>query len=323
MHETGVKILEAAVGIRSNRGDLLPCFPQEVCVESLLTDFHKVERLPSGESVDGTITVLDEAGAASGRVQGSHAFFKGPFAALEREAADRRYTLWGNQGFLYRFALALLEKEHRIHSLHACGLLDPEEKILYLVTGGAGAGKTVFLLRGLQKGMKLFSTETVHFRIESGSVTWFMGSLVDNVRVGTLARDFPGFPPGLRVSDRPGAWLEKTAVDLSAYRAGREVLENPGAVHVLFPRVERGFPGTEIVPVTDGRETAKRLFDNISQKIAETFLLCGRLPVPGLDRASLARRRLRAVEELTGGGSIVRAASVITNPKDCWKGILE
>ena len=113
------------------------------------------------------------------KFSGEKARFKGPFLKLTQEASDLRFSLWGNQGFLYRYALYLLEKKHRIYNFHACALFHEKKDQMFVVIGGAGSGKTVYLLSGLIKGLKLFSTETVHFRIEKNAVTWFLGSLVE------------------------------------------------------------------------------------------------------------------------------------------------
>ncbi len=54
-------------------------------------------------------------------IEGNKWFFEGPFLDLARKASDRRFTFWGNQGFLYRLTLACLERNHNVYSFHACG----------------------------------------------------------------------------------------------------------------------------------------------------------------------------------------------------------
>ena len=191
MYQTAVKILEATIGIRSNREELLPILPSGVEVESLLTDFLRVEQISYAEGLDGYISVEDAEGDLAYEFQDNGVIFKGPFSRLQKEASDPRHTLWGNQGFLYRYSLYLLEKKHNIYNFHACALYQEDRDALFVIIGGAGSGKTVYLLSGLEKGLKLFSTETDHFQIEGGDIIWHMGSVVDNVRYGTLKHDFP------------------------------------------------------------------------------------------------------------------------------------
>ena len=173
------------------------------------------------------------------RISGTRALWEGPLSALSRRASDLRFSLWGNLGFLFRFTLFLLEKKHRIFNLHAGALYEPSRHRLFVIVGGAGSGKTVYLLSGLERGLSLFSTETVHFRHEGRSVRWFMGSLVDNVRTGTLRRHFPRFLPADAGVPPGDDWSKKRAIDLSSFRNPEESLVDPALV-LLFPRVEEG-----------------------------------------------------------------------------------
>ncbi len=320
--KTAVRILNATIGISSNRKGLLPSSLSEIKVESLLTDFQRIEKIPYTHGLDGYISVQEEDAAPSYRVENDVVIFRGPFSHLVRRASDARYTLWGNQGFLYRLTLYLLEKRHKIFNLHSCALYDEKRDILYVIIGGAGSGKTVYLLSGLERGFKLFSTETVHFRLKAGQLTWHMGSLVDNVRFGTLIHDFPGYLRGKKLPPRHKIWQKKMALDLSAYSINKETLQNPREVYILFPHIERGVEKTICMPLKDRRRASKNLFDNISQKLAETILLYDRLAVAGLDDAELAQHRLEAVHRLLDHPSIVQTASVLSNPEDCWSPIL-
>ncbi|MFW6124330.1 MAG: hypothetical protein ACOC5G_03830 [Acidobacteriota bacterium] len=42
--------------------------------------------------------------------------------------------------------------------------------------GETGSGKTVFLLKGILEGLKVFSTETLHCEINKGNILFYMGS---------------------------------------------------------------------------------------------------------------------------------------------------
>jgi hypothetical protein len=324
MYETGLQILKATVGIRSNARDLLPKFPLQTEVKSLLTDFRDMIEIPYSAKLDGQIVLENRPSAAAFFERSKRkALFRGPLRYLEGQASDLRYSLWGNQGFLYRFILYLLEEKHHIFSLHACALYDEKRNLLYIAAGGAGSGKTVYLLSGIAKGLKLFSTETVAYECRGKKITWFKGSLVDNVRLGTLVHDFPQFLPRLDRPLSPGqAWQKKIALDLSSHQCSQDTLVQPDVV-LLFPRIEEGRKGFLSTPFEDKRPAAKAVFDNLSQKIAETTILYDRLTVCGLDNAGLAESRLRSACQLVENRSVVKMASVLSGPADCWGHLLE
>ncbi|HEX9902523.1 MAG TPA: hypothetical protein VGB72_06640 [Acidobacteriota bacterium] len=323
MHRIGLKVLQATVGVESNTPALLPRLPFPLEVKSLLTDFHKVEEIAYSPQLDGQIILKDSSDTEPACLYTpEQVHLRGPLLDLERGASDLRYSLWGNQGFLYRYILFLLERRHGIFSLHACAVLDERRRRLYVVAGGAGSGKTVYLLSGLERGLKLFSTETVHYACQAGSLFWFMGSLVDNIRLGNLVRDFPRFKPAETPALGADLWQKKIAVDLSAYKAADETLHDPEVV-ILFPRIEEGWPESRMTSISDKRKATHLLFENISQKIAETVVLYDRLVLPGLDEESLARRRLEMARILASHSTVGRLANVLSDPAHCWGGLLD
>jgi len=323
VHRTGVKILAARIGIEADRKEFLPSFPPRVEVKSLLTDFRTVEQVPFSSDLDGYISIQESSNAPSFAFSEERVRFQGPLARLIKEASDLRFSFWGNQGLLYRFTLYLLEKKHRIYNLHACALYHQDKNHLYVITGGAGSGKTVFLLSGLEKGLKLFSTETVHFRMEKDQVTWFMGSLVDNIRLGTLMHHFPGFLHNIDTQEADDEWQHKVALDFSSYKTDFEILKTPGAVTILFPRIEEGWEGFHLTPMMDKRKTAKAIFDNITQKLSETVILYDKIPVLGFDEKNLAVARHITASQLILHESVVQTASVLSNPYECWGELLD
>jgi hypothetical protein len=217
----------------------------------------------------------------------------------------------------------LLEKKHRIINLHACALYQPSRHRLFVIIGGAGSGKTVYLLSGLERGLSLFSTETVHFRAEGrSSLRWFMGSLADNVRLGTLRRDFPGFLPGSAEGPREDDWSRKIAIDLSTHRTEEETLTDPEVV-LIFPRVEEGFGAFNLRPLLDDRQVALSLFSNASEKLSQTTVLLDRVPVPGFDSPDLAADRWDACRGLARHRTRVFSASILSGPRECWGDLLE
>jgi hypothetical protein len=324
MPRTGLQILNATVGVEFDTPRLLPHFPLKVEVPSLLTDFRNVLAVPFTRGLDGKI-VLEQTPSSRWlyRRAGRTARFRGPLLAAERKASDLRYSLWGNQGFLYRFVLYLLELRHAVYSFHAAGLYDELRHALYVVAGGAGSGKTVYLLSGLMRGLKLFSTETVHFQLEKRGVIWSKGSLVDNIRLGTLIQDFPQFcPPDVARLSGDAIWRKKIALDLGRHQSEQDTLDNPDVV-LIFPRIEEGRPGFVATPMADRRISAKAVFDNISQKIAETFVLYDALAVPGFETSALAEARWRAAASLVAHPSTRTAVAVLSNPAQCWGDLTE
>jgi len=324
MARMGLRILEATIGLRSADERLLPRLPEPIAVPSLRTDFRVVEEIPFVPGLDAEIVLRPDAGRAlTYSLTSRRVVFHGPLARAERQASDVRFGLWGNQGFLYRFTLRLLEECHGIFSLHAVGLYDESRHTLFVVAGGAGSGKTVYLLGGLARGLALFSTETVHFRRTRKGLTWFKGSLVDNIRLGTLVCDFPDFlPSGSAAGVVRDLWQKKIALDLSSRQTPADVLDSPHVV-LVFPHIEEGRPGFVRTPLSDPRIAAKAVFDNAAQKIAETFVLWDRLPIAGLDSAGLAAARWKAALELVRHASLIGISAVLSNPKECWGDLLD
>jgi hypothetical protein len=319
----GVRILEATVGIISNRKSLLPALPPPLAVSSLQTDFREVAKIPFPAGADGSIKIIENPAVVPHfRRSERRAVVEGPLSELTRRASDARYGLWGNLGFLYRFILFLLEKRHRIYNLHACALYQPAGHRLFIIAGGPGSGKTVYLLSGLERGLTLFSTETVHFRREGRHLRWFMGSLVDNVRVGTLRRHFPKFlPSGMNISAKE-EWRQKRAIDLTPFRWQEESLVDPELM-ILFPRVEENCQEFLVHSFSDYQEATQALFANISEKIAETVILYDRITLPGMDRADLAEARREACQGLSRHKTVAFSGAVFSGPRRCWGDFLK
>ncbi len=112
--------------------------------------------------------------------------------------------------------------------------------------------------------------------------------------------------PDIPISETKDEWQEKIALDLSAHKGKQETLVNPEIV-IIFPRIEEGRPGFHLTPMEE-RKTAKLIFDNISQKISETVI---------------AQARLNTVNKLAQHNTIMKAASVLSNPYECWGNLFE
>lgn len=319
----GVRVVEATVAITSNRKSLLPVLPPPLEVPSLHTDFKEIETISFPARADGSIRIIEDPAAfPKCRMLGTRAVFTGPLLSLTRLASDPRYSLWGNLGFLYRFVLFLLEKKHHIYNLHACALYHPARHRLFIIAGGAGSGKTVYLLSGLERGLALFSTETVHFRMDGRSIRWFMGSLVDNVRAATLRRHFPKFLRPDMTCPKEDEWRKKWAVDLSAYRCREDSLVDP-ELFILFPRIEAECHFFLAHSFSDPRETARSLFANISEKIAATVILYDRISALGMDRPELAEARRMTCLDLARHKTAAFCGTVFSGPERCWGDFLK
>ena len=323
MFKKAVRILRATVGITSNHLGHLPGLPIPLEVKSLQTDFKEVEEVGWDRGFfDGSISIEESRRHLEFDRTGESLAFRGPLTTLEAEATDLRFSFWGNQGLLYRFVLSLLEKKHGIYNLHACALFDGDNNRLYVVMGGAGSGKTVYLLSGLEKNLTLFSTETVHFQIRDADISWFKGSLADNVRLGNLMVNFPRFLPEGPTPAMEKAWQKKIALDLSPYQTKSDVLTNPDVLFIL-PHIEEGRKGFISDTISEYQKSAKAVFDNLSSKIAESFVLYDHIPLLGFDDEGLVRRRLEAATILVSHFSIRSIISVLSNPYDCWGNLLD
>ena len=321
-YTSAVKIGPARIGICTNHPAHIPQFNNTIEVKSLLTDFHKTEAIPYSRDLDGFIHIQESQDTPACQLSGNILQIQGPLLELADRASDLRYSLWGNLGLLYHYALFLLESCHRIYSFHACALYAPHRKILYVIAGGAGSGKTIYLLSGLLKGLKLFSTETVHLDTSNQEIRWLMGSLVDNIRMGTLAYDFPQFMPESDLPSPEQIWQKKIALDLSDYQYEQEVIPNAVSIRLLFPHIERGRSEFLMTPIRQPNQAAKRLFDNISEKLAQSFVLYDRIAVAGFDTPASARKRLNAVHRLVQDPHVDLIASVLADPQHCWGNLL-
>jgi len=326
LHRRAVRIVRARLGLVSNNATLITAaeYFRDRVPQSLLTDYHRIEEIPWEEGVDAEVAVLDlpglapEIALAPGRVLAA-----GDWTALEARCSDRRYTLFGNLGFLFRYAIHALERYHDTWSFHASALVD-DTGDLWLIPGGAGAGKTVFLLEGLRRGWTIFSTEMTHLRLTEGGFEVYKGSLVDNIRLGTLLYDFPEVIDrlGLALPAARDPWGTKIALDLGHVQTPADVLVAP-ALRIVHPKVESG-RDRAIVTRLDRRETlAKLLFDNATEKHGGTVLLYDCLPLPSLDTPALMRRRLAAMHGLLERAAVKTAVSTLCGARNCLEGILD
>lgn len=300
MQRRVIKILNARIELVSNT-DLIhsPNYFSFTDVESLLSDYASVQDLPEDAEVDGSILILDEDVPADMHVRDNFAVARGPFAAMEKNMRDKRYTLLGNQGLLYRFIMYILEKKYGIHSFHANALYSEERDELFVVFGGAASGKSPALMAGLCNGLKVFGTELVHFSAGNGEYRFYQSSCLDNIRPQSIRDDFPELLTRLTVPSSTGfsSPSSKFLLDMRQFSASRAVLESP-RLRLIVPRVESGRDPVIISRAEDQGLVAKMLFDNLAEKIAASFTMYNSMASCGLDTPQLAMRRLSAVQAL-------------------------
>lgn len=322
--EKVIGICEANIKLVSNKKEFL-AFKKGV-IADIETDFYKVKevRVPS-RGVDAYFYIIDEYSQPRVHISSDTIIAQGNLLELEKRAKDIRFSLLGNEGLFYRFTLKVLEDVHDIFSFHACSLFDEKKERLYIICGGAGSGKTVFLLKGIEVGLKIFSTEMTHFKFQStGKLRFYKGSLLDNIRIGNLKYDYPKAREMLNI-DLPQVkdeWGTKIVTDLSKFQVSSDHLNSP-QIFLVFPHIEHEKRESIVNEIKDKRVLSKCLYDNISSKIGETILLYEKIPVVGLDTPLSAKRRLQAVNKFTQYGKLQKAVNVIAGAKNCLKGVKE
>lgn len=322
MVRTAFKILKATFGVNANNKALIPELFFSVNFESLLTDFHSVEETGYDDDLDAYIAVIDKADTdleiamADGEVTLSGSILQ----ATER-ASDLRYTLFGNEGLFFRYALMTLEKKHSIYSMHACSAYDEDANHLYVVVGSTGSGKTCLLLAAIDHGLRLFSTEMTHFSLTDG-LKFYKGALVDNVRIGNLKRDHRSIlkRTGVKLPQTDDEWSDKVTVDLSWAQTTADALYAP-KVTVIFPHIEVERRKNVTVGVTDPRLVGRALFDNMSEKIAQNVLLYDVVPLRGLDTPALMKSRYECANKFVE--RVDHVAKVLAGSNNCWNGLLK
>jgi len=322
MIKRGIKILRATFGVISNREELLSDIFFSVAYESLLTDYHRVETIPFTDDLDCYIIIHDDPQMPPRiTVENDQIYVTGAIEKATRECSDLRYTLFGNEGLLFRYVMRVLEQKYNVYSYHACSLYDEKHNHMFVVPGGAGSGKTCLILKGLELGLKLFSTEMTHF-LDGDEFRLSKGSLVDNVRVGNLKYSYPNVPKmlGLELPRTDEEWLKKIAVDLSPLQTAFDSISNV-RITAILPHIEEDRTQCFAIDVKDRRAARKALFDNICDKISETILLYDTIPIPGFDDPDLMRRRVEAVDHFFDRTE--RVVKVTAGSQNCWDGILE
>jgi hypothetical protein len=325
MFKRAVKIVEARIGLVSNNEKLITearYFEGQV-MESLLTDIHSIEPIPFSDDQDSYFVVIDDPNIQPQvKITEKVSTATGDFSRYEKECSDNRYSLFGNLGLFFKYLLVTLERYHQIYSFHASSMYSPSRDTLLLVVGGAGAGKTVFLLKGLEDDWKIFSTEMTHFRFTDKGYEFYMGSLYDNIRLGNLIYDFPKANEKLQVEIPPGVtdvWGHKIAIDMRHIAAASRYL-NP-RVTVVDARIESGREKPIVKTVARKEKIVKILFDNATEKLGPTLVFYDVIPVESFDTPELMRRRLEVMQRFVAEVKLNPVKSVLAGAKNCMEGI--
>lgn len=246
----------------------------------------------------------------------------GDWLKLEAEAFDRRYSLLGNQGVLFRYFLTVLERKG-IYNFHACGLVDKDTKRAYLILGERGSGKSAVLLAALESGRYLsFGTEIIHAGFENDKLIFYRGCMRNNVRVGHLLYDFPKLAEkiGIRFAKLNDPWGTKVQIDLSPFSIPQEKIIDPELI-IVIPRIEEELSKPQITYMDKPGKVKRHLLENISDKIVSLALIYERIPVGSLDNPYLLRSRMEFVDRLIEKGRIVKIVNLFASPHNCLEGL--
>jgi hypothetical protein len=325
-HARGLHTLGITYGLGSNNRDLIfnPEFFEPGEIQSQITNWCEIEYIPYGPDLDAYGHFLDEPGLPFEiQVSEWELLVQGDLSRLDREGRDRRWSLLGNVGLFFRYALTVQER-HGIYSFHASAIYKPQEDELLVIVGKAGAGKTVYLLEALVRGYQIFSTEMTYFRLVPKGVVFYRGALMDNIRVGNFVYDFPEAAKllGLALPQVENPWEAKISVSLYGITTEQTELLNP-TLSFIFPRIEAGREHAIVHDVGRPRTLTRLLFDSASEKIGGTTLLYEELPVTGLDSPALAQARWEAVSQLVAAThwEIKQARTILAGPKSSMEGI--
>ncbi len=326
LHTRAIRIIEATFGLVSNNRWLLhnPEFFTEYKMQCLLTDVCRVEDIPFASDLDAYLYLIDHPNVPpSIKVTDREMWVAGPVSDLDARMADRRYSVFGNLGLLFKYSMATLERAHGIYSFHASAMYVPEKNELIAVIGGPGAGKTVLILEGLARGYQIFSVEMLHFAFRDEGIVFFKGAMMDNIRIGNLIYDFPKAVDRLKIQipEVKDVWGTKIAVDCTPVSTPTDTLVNP-KLTLLFPRIEAGRDRAIVGDVTNRQKLKWMLFNNATEKIGGSNLFYETTTVDTMDTPELMARRAEAMERLLSGEvEILRAKNILAGTHNCMEGI--
>jgi hypothetical protein len=286
------------------------------------TSIHGYSEIPFDSTLDGLLILIDEPGVNFlFSSSDSSILITGDLMHSEKNAPDKRYTIFGNLGLIFRYSLYLMEKQS-IYSFHASSLYHEDKDELLLFVGGPGSGKTVLILEGLfHQGYKIFSTEMTHIKIAQENVLFYKGALWDNIRLGTLLHDFPDIIPlmKLQLPEVKDPWYTKYALNLSSYQSAKNELINPSII-LVFPHIESGKkePAYNLNP--SEHFLFRALYQNLSEKADEDFFLYNyHMPFQINRSSAMKQERVNFLDNFIKLPKIKRKLTLFTGVQDCWK----
>jgi hypothetical protein len=318
----GFRILGLTHGLASNNRRLIhnPVYFAQGEIYTQITNWEVLEAIEYGPGMDSYCFLLDDP-TLPYEIKNNvrELYIYGDLSRLEREGVDKRWSILGNVGVWFRFALAIQE-QHGIFSLHASSIYKPKEDELLIIVGKAGAGKTVYLLESLLRGYQIFSTEMTYFQFTPEGIVFYRGALMDNIRVGCFLYDFPeaGDLLGLSVPEVDHPWDVKISVSMHPTTTERSSLVNP-KISIIFPHIDSGIERAVVRDINSPRKLTRMLFESASEKIGSTMLMYEAIPVMGFDTPTLAGARWEAVADLVAARQweIKQARTILACPKSC------
>ena len=160
-------------------------------LHSLLSNFHHLTEIPFSPLHHAYVVIVDsDLLPFSSSMTERELYISGPIRRLEETAVDKRSSIFGNMGLFSKFTIQMLERQGW-YSFHATSFYRRASGQLFIVLGGTGSGKSTVLLKAIDAGYEVFSTELTHVRHRDGVFEFYKGSVVQNCRVGNLVEDFP------------------------------------------------------------------------------------------------------------------------------------
>jgi hypothetical protein len=321
------KIIEATFDIITNAPWLAESeeYFGPLDVQSQLTDYYTVEDVPvDGMPADVQLLIFDVPGAPLEiRVDPKQLWIAGDLTHLEKIQTDRRYSIFGNTGLFFRYALATLERHHGIFSMHASALYNPDKHELIIVGGGTGAGKSVYVFESLALGYQVFAAEMTFFKATADGVTFYKGAMHDNVWTGSVKGEYAHIIRdrlGITTLDQRQSFLSKAVVDFSPAATPQDTLHNP-SVLMLLSRVEQDRPSCTVTSIKDPLSAAAKLYEVASEKLQAGYVLYERYAAPSVDAPELQAARLNACQRLATGGWMRDVRKVVAGPQNCMKAL--
>jgi len=319
-------ILGVEVGIISNYQSILNYdeyfLDKGSHLHSLLSNFNRLEEIPFSLNHDFYLYLINiKRFPLEVEIGSRNIYCSGDILSFEKNALDKRKSIFGNMGLFSKILLRHLEKKG-IFSFHSTAIYSQTKKILYLVLGGSGSGKSTVLLAGLEKGLEVFGTELVHFRLKNNHVIFYKGPIVMNCRKENLIEDFPELIDKFNIKNlyKPKRQGLYWPIDMSSVQTETNIFKNPKIV-LIFPRIEK-FRQKVIISKMNTLDMQNLIFNSLCQKISSVSVLYNKYFVPSIDDKESQIYRMKIVKEFYQKADIQSGWSVLTSPQNCLDKIL-